>query len=68
MKLNLFGGLIVFEGTTNEFKELDASIEGFGGKLFKIQEQINLRNLELQKNNPFKDLIRPPQEAPPGRM
>lgn len=71
MKLNLFGGLIVFEGTVKEFDSLNDSLPGFGSKLFIIQEEINKRNLELQKSNPFKDLIQPPpprHQESPGRM
>lgn len=59
----------MFEGTVKEFAAFNNELPGFGNKLFTIQEEINKRNIELQKNNPYKDLIRPPppQESP-GRM
>jgi hypothetical protein len=56
MKLNLFGGVFVFEGTYAEYTKLLANVDKLGNKLVNIQSNLNRdtikTQIDLQKENP----------------
>ena len=48
MKLNLFGGVFVFEGTYAEYSKLLGNVEKLGSKLVGIQTKLNRDTLQTQ--------------------
>lgn len=50
MKLNLFGGVFIFEGTYTEYQKILGNVEKLGTKLVGIQTQLNKDTLETQVN------------------
>jgi hypothetical protein len=50
MKLNLFGGVFIFEGTIGEFTKIYKDVDKLGTKLVGIQTKLNKDTLETQVN------------------
>jgi hypothetical protein len=56
MKVNMFGGVFVFEGTVSEYMKILGNVDKLGNKLVGIQSKLNKDTLETQaaltKTNP----------------
>jgi hypothetical protein len=50
MKLNLFGGVFIFEGTYSEYTKLLGNVEKLGTKLVGIQTQLNRDTIKTQQD------------------
>jgi hypothetical protein len=50
MKLNLFGGVFVFEGTYSEYAKLLGNVEKLGTKLVGIQTKLNRDTIQTQQD------------------
>lgn len=50
MKLNLFGGVFIFEGTYAEYSKIIGSVDKLGNKLVAIQSQLNKDTIQTQQD------------------
>lgn len=48
MKVNLFGGVFIFEGTVSEYMKVLANVDKLGNKLVSIQSLLNKDTLATQ--------------------
>lgn len=50
MKLNLFGGVFIFEGTYAEYQKILGNVDKLGNKLIGIQTQLNRDTIKTQQD------------------
>jgi hypothetical protein len=68
MKLNLFGGVFIFEGTVSEYQRIIGNVDKLGNKLVGVQAMLNKDSIktqqELQKLDPNLQIRhQPPRQA-----
>lgn len=50
MKLNLFGGVFIFEGTISEYTKIIGTVDKLGNKLVGIQSLLNKDTIQTQQD------------------
>lgn len=50
MKLNLFGGVFIFEGTMSEYMKIIGTVDKLGNKLVSIQSLLNKDTIQTQQD------------------